>query len=122
MDTVFRVMFTVVVIANIGVVAVLCRQVWRQVRHRAPGSLVVNGTDVLYAAAAFSGPMILTGLLVRGWDGVVGLDPIVYGSAVGVVCAALLTWARRAGVETPALWMALVLPMGFGVLAGLSGA
>ena len=122
MFTIFQVMFTIAVGVSIVVVAILCAQVWRQVRRQGPEPQVLDGTDVLYAAASFCGPLILVGLAIDGWDRAVGFDPLVYGAVVGIVTAAVMSAARRVASDDRVVWLTLLAPMGFGVFAGVAGA
>lgn len=122
MDIIFKSVFVLVGIVEIVVVVILCRQVWDQRGDRTSRPLIIGGADLLWCAAAFGGPMVLTGLVAHGWRDSIELDAIGYGFVFGIVCAALMTYARRkTTIRDETVWLALLVPMGFGVLAGLAG-
>ncbi|MFD5086451.1 hypothetical protein ACFWOG_27920 [Kitasatospora sp. NPDC058406] len=59
--------------------------------------------------------MTVAALVAHGWEGFDGADALLYAVAFGIVTAALV---ERIG-NKPGANLAYVLPVGFGVLAGL---
>lgn len=121
MEIAFKASFMVAVAAEVVLVAVLVFQLWRQQRHEGTQSLVFTGGDALTGAALFGGTMTITALLARGWSSV-SMDTLLYAATFGIVTAGLVTYLRRGGKVQPAhARIAFVIPLGFGVLAGLAG-
>ncbi|MEV0323590.1 hypothetical protein ACIBKX_13690 [Streptomyces sp. NPDC050658] len=122
METVFKASFMVAVAAEVVLVAVLVFQIWRKERHGGTSPLVFTGGDALAAAALFGGTMTLTALLSDGWDYVSSTDVVLYAATFGIVTAGFAAFLRRGERARPEYGrIAFLLPLGFGVLAGLAG-
>lgn len=122
METTFKTTFMLAVAVEIVLVAVLVFQVWRKERHGSTAQLVFTGDDALAGAALFGGAMTLTALLSDGWSGMSTTDTLLYAVTFGIVTAGFATYLRRADKERPEYGrIAFLLPVGFGVLAGLAG-
>ncbi|MEY9992627.1 hypothetical protein ABIE67_004659 [Streptomyces sp. V4I8] len=122
MEIAFKASFMLAVAAEVILAAVLVFQVWRQQRHGSTQPLVFTGGDALTGAALFGGTMTVTALLARGWSSASTMDTLLYAVTFGIVTAGLATYLRRGDKVQPAhARIAFVLPLGFGVLAGLAG-
>ncbi|MGW7085957.1 hypothetical protein ACWGH2_21040 [Streptomyces sp. NPDC054871] len=122
METTFKASFMLAVAAEVVLVAVLVFQVWRKERHGGESPLVFTGGDALAGAALFGGTMTLTALFNDGWSGLSTTDTLLYAVTFGIVTAGFATFLRRADKGRPEYGrIAFLLPVGFGVLAGLAG-
>lgn len=122
METAFKASFMLAVAAEVALVAVLVFQVARKERHGGTSPLVFTGGDALAAAALFGGTMTLTALLSDGWSGLSTSDILLYAVTFGIVTAGFAAFLRRGERGRPEYGrIAFLLPLGFGVLAGLSG-
>lgn len=125
METTFKASFMVAVAVQVVLVAVLVFQVWRKERHGGEPTLVFTGGDAVAGAALFGGTMTLTLLFSEGWSGM-SSDTLLYAVTFGIVTAGLATFLRRADKGAskgrPAYgYLAFLLPVAFGVLAGTAG-
>lgn len=127
METTFKASFMLAVAAEIVLVAVLVFQVWRKEKHGGESPMVFTGGDAMAGAALFGGAMTLTALISDGWSGLSTTDVLLYAVTFGIVTAGFATFLRRADKGRPQYGriqygrIAFLLPVGFGVLAGLSG-
>ncbi|MFG2500152.1 hypothetical protein ACGFSB_18315 [Streptomyces sp. NPDC048441] len=122
METTFKASFMLAVAAEIVLVAVLVFQVWRRERHGSTAPLVFTGDDALAGASLFGGAMTLTVVLSDGWGGMSTTDILLYAATFGIVTAGFAKFLRGADKGRPEYGrIAFLLPLGFGVLAGLSG-
>ncbi|MFI6091345.1 hypothetical protein [Streptomyces sp. NPDC051218] len=119
METTFKASFMVAVAVQVVLVAVLVFQVWRKERHGGEPILVFTGGDAVAGAALFGGTMTLTLLFSEGWSGM-SSDTLLYAVTFGIVTAGLATLLRRAGKGRSG-YLAFLLPVAFGVLAGTAG-
>ncbi|MFC9896600.1 hypothetical protein ACFVMC_23180 [Nocardia sp. NPDC127579] len=117
MQNLFQAIFTVAAIGELVIVAIACFQLWR---NRNREITVLSPRDALYGAAFFGAAAILTAFIARDAR-MDGDDVLVYAAAFGIVAAALSTFVRRRA-SWPARYarLALLLPLGFGVFAGLA--
>ncbi|MCL8017454.1 hypothetical protein [Streptomyces sp. AS02] len=121
MEIAFKASFVLATAAEVVLVAVLVVQLWRRERHGSARPLVVAYGDVLTGAALFGGAMTVTALSARGWDGLSTPDTLLYAVTFGIVTAGLATYLRRGDGARPVHGhLAQLLPVGFGVLAGLA--
>ncbi|MGW6910185.1 hypothetical protein [Streptomyces sp. NPDC054940] len=76
---------------------------------------------MLTGTALFGGTMTVTALFARGWDSASSADTLLYAVTFGIVTAGLATYLRRGdGARSAYRHLAQLLPVGFGVLAGLA--
>ncbi|GAA1731629.1 hypothetical protein [Aeromicrobium alkaliterrae] len=114
----FRAIFILATALQVVVVVTLCVQAARARRTRSEVEVtVITASDTIAAVLLFVGPAVIATVLARGWSGLDTSDLLVYGSAFGIVAAALMGWGRRH--DHPAASWALLLPVGMGVVAGL---
>ncbi|HET6860922.1 MAG TPA: hypothetical protein VFH94_27960 [Streptomyces sp.] len=122
MEIAFKASFLLAVVAEVALVAVLIFRFARREGRDDPRPPVFTGADALTGAALFGGTMTLTALLADGWSGLGRQDTLLYAVTFGIVTAGLAAYLRRRAGGRPAHGhMAFVLPLGFGVLAGLAG-
>ncbi|SDM63591.1 hypothetical protein SAMN04487981_10274 [Streptomyces sp. cf386] len=121
MEIAFKASFVLATAVEVVLVAVLVLQLWRRQRHASTRPLVVTYGDVLTGAALFGGTMTVTALFARGWDSASSADTLLYAVTFGIVTAGLATYLRRGdGARSAYRHLAQLLPVGFGVLAGLA--
>ncbi|OIJ97785.1 hypothetical protein BIV25_13335 [Streptomyces sp. MUSC 14] len=121
MEIAFKTSFMLATAAEIVLVAVLVFQVWRQQRNGSTQPLVLTGGDALTGAALFGGTMTITALLAHGWGRASAMDTLLYSVTFGIVTAGLVTCLdRRDGARSARGRVAFLIPLGFGVLAGLA--
>ncbi|WP_031483080.1 hypothetical protein [Streptomyces bicolor] len=122
MEIAFKASFMLATAAEVVLVAMLVFQIWRQYRLGSTQPPVFTGGDALTAAALFGGTMTVTALLADGWSSASTSDTLLYAATFGIVTAGLATYLRRGdGVRPAQVRIAFVIPIGFGVLAGLAG-
>ncbi|MFI6009531.1 hypothetical protein ACIBAG_11985 [Streptomyces sp. NPDC051243] len=121
MEIAFKASFMLATAVEVVLVAMLVLQIWRQHRHGSTRSLVFTGGDALIGAALFGGTMTVTALVAHGWSSASTMDTLLYAVTFGIVTAGLATYLRRGdGVRPAQVRIAFVIPVGFGVLAGLA--
>lgn len=121
MQNVFMGAFVLAVVVQCATVGVLLLQLWRFLRRRGPEPTALSGFDVLAGAALFGGATTALQLLTSTWDDVSWSDTLLFSGVFGVATAGCMAWTRRAG-RPRAQHVLLFLPLGFGILAGASGA
>ncbi|MFE0256728.1 hypothetical protein [Streptomyces sp. NPDC059010] len=131
MEMAFKVSFVLATAVEAVLVAVLLFQLWRRQRHEVARPLVLSGGDALSSGCVCAGAMALTLLFTDGWDSPAAGDIPLYGATFGMATAGLVSFLNRRsgrsgtdqrdGTRSPRGRVALLLPLGFGVLAGLAG-
>ncbi|MEU5267626.1 hypothetical protein [Streptomyces hygroscopicus] len=118
MKTFFMISFAVAALAEVAVVAMLVLQAVRQKPPMASDRPVVRVNDAVAAACLFGGSMVISGVVTHGWGDFDGTDLLLFAATFGVVTAALM---ERVRTKTTVANAAYVIPVGFGVIAGLVG-
>lgn len=122
METAFKVAFMLAAAAQIVLIALLVVRALRQRRDGRVRPPVLTGSDVISAAVVFGGTTVITGLAAHGWDGIGMTDLPVYAACIGIVTAGLMGVLRnKSGGRKSTGQTALLVPVAYGVLAGLSG-
>ncbi|GHH45476.1 hypothetical protein [Streptomyces candidus] len=120
MQNVFMGAFVLAVVVQCVTVGVLLLQLWRFLRGNGPEPTALSGFDVLTGVALSGGATTVLQLLTSTWDDVSWSDTLLFSAVCGVATAGCMAWTRRAG-HTRAQHVLLVVPLGFGMLAGASG-
>ncbi|MFF1379187.1 hypothetical protein [Streptomyces sp. NPDC058308] len=121
MQNLFMGAFVLAVIVQSITICVLLAQLWHFLKHKGPEPTALEGLDALTGAALFGAAMTVLQWMTSTWDDVSWSDMLVFAAVFGIATAGCMTAARRAG-HTKAPNVLLLIPLGFGVMAGASGA
>lgn len=105
------------VVASLAAVAVAARLVRQAFRTEATGRPAVVENEALAAGALFGGSMVVTALASGHWQAVDWSDLVLFAAVFGIATAALIELTRNRTAASRAVY---VLPVGYGVLAGLT--
>ncbi|MFE0808374.1 hypothetical protein ACFW4M_05320 [Streptomyces sp. NPDC058794] len=114
MTLLFQLSFVVATLAAMAVAARLVRQAFRT---DTAGRPAVVENEALSAGALFGGSMVVTALAAGHWQAVDWSDLVLFAAVFGIATAALIERVRE---HPAASRVAYVLPVGYGVLAGLT--
>ncbi|MFH8241883.1 hypothetical protein [Streptomyces sp. NPDC018321] len=105
------------VAATLVAMAVAARLVRQAFRTEAAGRPAVVENEALAAGALFGGSMAVTAVVSGHWPAVDWSDLVLFAAVFGIATAALIERVRK---HTAVSRVAYVLPVGYGVLAGLT--
>ncbi|WP_030669967.1 hypothetical protein [Streptomyces sp. NRRL B-1347] len=120
MQTAFVAVFIIAVVVQTVLVVAFVREMWSHSRHGGPEPTVFTGSDVIVSGLLVGGAMTVLALATHHWNTFGWHELIVFSAVFGFSTAGLLTLMRRKRWNM-ARQVALLIPIGLGALAGMSG-
>ncbi|MGW2229675.1 hypothetical protein [Streptomyces formicae] len=121
MQNVFMGAFVLAVVVQSATLCVFLVQLWRSRKRKGPEPTALTGLDALTGAAVFGGASTVLQWVTSTWNDVSWSDTLLFAAVFGIATAGCMAAARRRG-HARVQHVLLVVPLGFGIIAGVSGA